>query len=164
MSVPVASFPIKPSSATLVAPIKLVAFEVGKLNLAVRIDQVQKVVNLPTVYGSGLNPIGLARVGDREITVVDLARRLFHADANRSGQYGYLVLVQQRTGEIFGIPSVETPLLLEVPANLIRTLPPSYRRADTLEIASHIAIIPGAEASRTLFLLDVEMLSVEHRR
>lgn len=158
MSVPVASFPIKPANPTKAAPLKLVAFEVGKLNLAVRIDQVQKVVNLPTVYGSGLNPVGLARVGDQEITVLDLARRLFHTEPE-STHYGYLILVQQPNGEVFGIPSVETPLLLEVPTHLIRTLPPSYRQADTLEIASHIVVIPETEGSRTLFLLDVNMLS-----
>ncbi len=159
MSVPAASF-VKPSSPTKTALIKLVAFEVGKLNLAVRIDQVQKVVNLPTVHGSGLNPVGLARVGDEEITVVDLAQRLFRTQTR---QYAYLILVQQQGREVFGIPSAETPLLLEVPANLIRVLPASYRRADTLEIASHIAVIPEAEGTRTLFLLDVDMLSIEHR-
>jgi purine-binding chemotaxis protein CheW len=47
-------------------------FKVGKLDLAVRIEQVQKVVNLPTIHESGINPAGLALIGSREITVVDL--------------------------------------------------------------------------------------------
>lgn len=158
MSVPVPVSAPKPSTQAN-ALIKLVAFNVGKLSLAVRIDQVQKVVNLPTVLGSGLNPVGLTQVGNQEITVMNLHQRLFRAEAFQApASHTYLILVQTATGEVFGIPISETPLLLEVPRQLIRVLPDSYRRADTLEIASHITVIPDGETTRTLFLLDVEML------
>lgn len=139
--------------------LKLITFEIGKLSLAVRIEQVHKVVNLPTVHGSGLNPVGLARVDQQEITVLDLHRRLFHTGAESTSNT-YLVLVKTQRGEILGLPALETPLLLDVPASLIRSLPESYRRSDTLEIASHIAMVPlGEDQTRTLFLLDVERLT-----
>jgi chemotaxis signal transduction protein len=139
--------------------LKLIAFEIGKLSLAVRIEQVHKVVNLPALHGSGLNPVGLARIDNREITVLDLHRRLFHSEAEPVAGT-YLVLVKTQRGEILGIPAIETPLLLDVPTTLIRNLPESYRRSDTLEIASHIAIVPVAEGqTRTLFLLDTERLT-----
>jgi chemotaxis signal transduction protein len=154
--------------------IKLITFDIGKLNLAIRIDQVYKVVNIPAVHGSGLNPVGLARVDNQDVTVVDLHRKLFRTEAAPVESY-YLVLVKTGRGELFGIPAHQTPLLLELPATLLRSLPTSYRRSDTLEIASHIAVLPAAQAnqvnsqasnqasqpesaSRTLFLLDVEML------
>lgn len=161
MSVPTASPALKHESPKKTTLIKLVAFEVGKLTLAVRIDQVEKVVNLPKLYGSGLNPIGLAQVGDREITVLDLAKRLFHAPTVLSlEQQAYLILVKQPQGEVFGIPVTETPLLLDVSTDLIRTLPESYRQADTLAIASHIVVVSTATGSRTLFLLDLNRLTV----
>ncbi|MFM7424144.1 MAG: chemotaxis protein CheW [Elainella sp.] len=139
--------------------LKLITFEIGKLSLAVRIEQVHKVVNLPTVHGSGLNPVGLARVDQREITVLDLHRRLFQAEAESAANH-YLVLIKTQREEILGIPAIETPLLLDIPTNLIRKLPESYRRSDTLEIASHIAIVPvGEDQTRTLFLLDTERLT-----
>jgi purine-binding chemotaxis protein CheW len=65
-------------------------------------------------------------------------------------------LILASHGEEFGIPVIEMPLLLDLPATLIRRLPESYRRADTLEIASQIAIVSTAEATQTLFLLDVD--------
>jgi len=167
-----------PTSAQKLAPaaqvksqlIKLITFDIGKLNLAVRIDQVYKVVNIPMVHSSGLNPVGLARIDNQDVTVVDLHRRLFRAEATPVSSY-YLVLVKTARGELLGIPASQTPLMMELPAQLIRSLPESFRRSDTLEIASHIAVLPAEQsteqainqsessASRTLFLLDVEMLA-----
>jgi chemotaxis signal transduction protein len=159
-----------PRTQAKVQLIKLITFGIGKLNLAIRIDQVHKVVNLPTVHGSGLNPVGLAQVDNQDVTVVDLHRRLFRTEAVPVASY-YLVLVKTQRGELLGIPASQTPLLMEVPATLIRSLPESYRRSDTLEFASHIAVLPAVQAtdqaadqaepqaSRTLFLLDVEMLA-----
>ena len=171
-----------PASAQKLAPaaqvksqlIKLITIDIGKLNLAVRIDQVYKVVNIPMVHGSGLNPVGLARIDNQDVTVVDLHRRLFRAEATPVSSY-YLVLVKTARGELLGIPASQTPLMMEQPAQLIRSLPESFRRSDTLEIASHIAVLPAEQAteqainqpenqsepsaSRTLFLLDVEMLA-----
>lgn len=153
--------------------IKLITFGIGKLNLAIRIDQVAKVVNIPAVHGSGLNAVGLAQVDNQEVTVVDLHRKLFRTEAAPTASY-YLVLVNTQAGELLGIPAHQTPLLMEVPMTLIRSLPESYRRSDTLEMASHIVVLPAEQgpeqapeqaaqveppASRTLFLLDVEMLT-----
>ncbi len=151
-----------PAAQAKARPIKLITFGVGKLNLALRIDQVYKVVNIPAVHGSGLNPVGLSRVDNQDVTVVDLHRKLFRMEAAPVESY-YLVLVKTKRGELLGIPASQTPLLMELPATLIRSLPESYRRSDTLEIASHIAVLPAENsqpeaASRTLFLLDVEML------
>ncbi|NES01156.1 MAG: chemotaxis protein CheW, partial [Symploca sp. SIO1B1] len=44
------------------------------------------------------------------------------------------------------------------PLSQIRILPESYRRADTLDIASHVAVINQAGVALTVFLLDVELL------
>ncbi|HBY78620.1 MAG TPA: chemotaxis protein CheW, partial [Cyanobacteria bacterium UBA11148] len=37
-------------------------------------------------------------------------------------------------------------------------LPESYRNADTVDIARHVAVIPKDETSLTIFLLDIELL------
>jgi purine-binding chemotaxis protein CheW len=47
---------------------------------------------------------------------------------------------------------------MEVPLSTIRVLPESYRRADTLEVASHVAVIPQEAGSLSVFLLDVDQL------
>lgn len=139
--------------------LKLVVFTMGNLNLALPIESVYKVVNHRPVYSSGVLPVGVTHLGDIEITVVDLYRRFFQESLkSESSQRGYLIIVQNTTGELYGIPVAETPVLMEVPSSLIRILPESYRRADTLDVASHVAVIPQETAPLTVFLLDVEIL------
>ena len=139
--------------------IKLIVFDLGGLNLALRIESVYKVVDRTPVYSSGLNHVGVAHMGEREVTVVDLYWRFFKSGhASELTSNGYLVIVQNQTGELYGIPVANTPVLMEVPLSQIRALPDSYRRADTLEVASHVAVIPQEGSPLTIFLLDVDLL------
>jgi len=140
------------------ALLKVIVFNVGSLSCGLRIESIYKVLKQTQVYGSGLNSIGIAHMGERELVVVDLEQRLFQSSIlNGSEQRGYLI-VAQTVGEFFGIPVAAAPTLMEVPLATIRVLPESYRQADTLGIASHVAVIPQAETSMTLFLLDVDRL------
>ena len=148
-----------PNTRQVTPSLKLIVFGMGSLNLALPIESVYKVVNHTSVYGSGLRPVGVAHVGDGEITVVDLYRQFFKASPfKESDRGGYLVIVKNTTGELYGIPVVETPILLEVPLSQIRVLPESYRHSDTLGVASHVAVIPQEVSPLTIFLLDVDLL------
>ncbi|HEY9728452.1 MAG TPA: chemotaxis protein CheW [Chroococcales cyanobacterium] len=140
--------------------LKLIVFSLGNLNLALRIEAVYKVVNRTPVHSSGVGAVGVAHVGDGEVTVVDLHRRFFNT-SNLSSEFqlqGYLVVVRSTTGELYGIPIADTPVLMEVPLSQIRLLPESYRRSDTLEVASHVAVIPQENSQLTIFLLDADRL------
>lgn len=137
---------------------KLIAFPVGSLRLAVAMNSISRVINRPKVYSSGLNAVGITTVGNRELTIVDLHQQLFGtAQAYSPERPGYLVLTPAPSGELMGIPTAETPLLLEVDSSQIRELPESYRQADTLWVASHIVRINSGEdgALQSLFLLDM---------
>ena len=140
--------------------LKLLVFSLGNLNLSLRIESVYKVVNRTPVYSSGVGSVGVAHVGDGEVTVVDLHRRFFNTSNPSSEPQlgGYLVVVRNTTGELYGIPIADTPVLMEVPLSQIRLLPESYRRSDTLEVASHVAVIPQEHSQLTIFLLDVDRL------
>lgn len=139
--------------------IKLIVFFIGKLNFALPIERVYKILNRTSIYGSGTNQVGIAHISDREITVIDLHRRFFKASSiNEAETNGYLVILQNTTGELYGIPVAEAPILMDVPLSTIRVLPESYRQADTLEIARHVAVIPQEEESLTVFLLDGDLL------
>lgn len=140
--------------------LKFLLFKVGKLNLALSINEVQKVIQYTPVYGSGLSFFGVAHLGEQEITVVDLHKRLFNeSQAIQSGTKGYLILAKNKEGESFCIWIGEAPTLIDVPINQIRELPESYRRADTLKIASHVTVLQDKE-SLTVFILDVDHLLV----
>ncbi len=99
-------------------------------------------------------------MGDREVTVLDIHRRLFKTSrTNENVQPGYLVVIQNTQGELYGIPVEIVPALMDVPLSTVRVLPESFRHADTLGIASHVAVIPQSEAPLTLFLLDIDTLT-----
>lgn len=151
--------PLTSQARQVTSLLKLVVFGMGGLNLALRIESVYKVVNHTSTYSSGLGAVGVTHLGEGEITVVDLHRRFFKSSQiSSSNSNGYLVVVQNSTGELYGIPVAETPALREVPVEMIRVLPESYRRADTLDVASHVAVIPQDGTPLTIFLLDVNRL------
>ncbi|MEO8891797.1 MAG: chemotaxis protein CheW [Coleofasciculaceae cyanobacterium] len=138
--------------------VELIVFSIGSLNLALPIKSVYKVSNYTPIYGSGVGVVGVTRVDGQEVTVIDLYRRFFKANPGEYTTGGYLVQVLNAAGELYGIPVVETPVLMEVSLSLIRVLPQSYRYSDTLDLASHVAVIPQNTASLTIFLLDVDQL------
>lgn len=152
------------SQARQVTPsFKLIVFTMSGLNLALRIETVYKVVNHTPVYSSGLSHVGVAHLSEREVTVLDLYWRFFKkSQQNEFHADGYLIIVRTTTDELYGIPVAQTPVLLEVPLTLIRALPESYRCADTLGIASHVAIIPQETEPLTVFLLDVDLIVPNH--
>ena len=140
--------------------IKLLVFTIGKLTLALPILQVQKVVKHDRVHGSGLSHVNLAHLADREIAVVDLHQKLFKVGLLETTQTkGYFIITKNITSDSLGILVSESPALIDVDITQIRLIPDSYRRADTLEIASHVAVIPQEdESTQTIFILDIEKL------
>ena len=137
---------------------KVITFPIGGLRLAVPMDNISRVINRPKIYSSGLNAVGVTTVGDRELTIVDLHQQLFDQPGPFDPQRpGYLVLTPGPTGELIGIPTPETPLLLEIPVDQIRDLPESYRQADTLWVASHMTRAPLEEGGelQSIFILDM---------
>ena len=141
--------------------VKLLVFPIGNLNAALSIDNVKKVVNYSTVLGSGLNHYGLVNLGNEEVTVIDLYQKLFNAPQTFNPEdKKYLLLAINSVNETFGILIKNSPELYDVKLNTIRALPNSYRRADTLKIASHVFIVKPSEeeAEKTVFILDPDEL------
>lgn len=140
---------------------RLVEFYVGKLHLALPIDAVGKVTKMTEVYGSGLNEMGITNIDGEEITVIDLHQRLFNQPKApmAPGEQAYLVLIQNDQGEEFAIVVNGTPSLLEIAVERIKVLPESYRKADTLSIASHVALLPQqGDHQETIFIIDPNTL------
>ncbi|MFM2312738.1 MAG: hypothetical protein RLZZ04_2014 [Cyanobacteriota bacterium] len=141
--------------------IKLLVFEIGKLTLALPILQVQKIVKQSEVHGSGLSHVNLTHLPEQEIAIVDLHQKLFGSSlpTTTSSEFsGYFIISRNLTGESLGIAVSQAPTLLDVPLEQIRQLPEAYRRADTLEIASHVTVIPQETTPRTIFILDLTRL------
>jgi chemotaxis signal transduction protein len=141
---------------------KLLVFSVGNLNVSLSIDAVEKVINYSTIMSSGLNHYGLVNIGNKEITVIDLHQKLFKKPQTfTSKDKKYLLLAQSSTTETFGIVVNNSPELYDIPSELIRALPESYRRADTLKIASHVFIVDqNEETEKAIFILDPDELLI----
>ena len=146
------------TSAKTNSLIKLLVFEIGKLTLALPILQVQKVVKQSEVHGSGLSHVNLTHLAEQEVAIVDLHQKLFGVSITQAEATGYFIISKNIAGEPLGIVVSQTPTLIDVPVEQIRLLPDSYRRADTLSIASHVAIIAQNDANITVFMLDLSRL------
>lgn len=118
---------------------------------------ISRVINMPEVFGSGLGTVGVATLDTLQLTIVDLHRQIFKTPASLpGGKRGYLVILPSPAGYPIGIPTAAAPVLVDVPERDIRVLPPAYRQADTLSIASHIIRITNELGEQqSVFLLDV---------
>lgn len=149
---------IIPSSADSL--LKLLVFEVGKLNLSLPIEQIKKVTKYTSISGSGLSHVNLTHLNDREVTIVDLEQKLFkNSQIDRVNFDGYFIITKDIIGESIGILVSKMPTLIDVPLSQIRLLPNSYRHSDTLEIASHVTLVAQEnKPSVTIFILDLDRL------
>ncbi len=152
-------------SATIIpqainSSLKLVVFQIGKLTLSLPVEQVKKVTKYSQIHGSGLSYVNLTHLGEQEVTIIDLHQKIFKVSQNElSAEKGYFIITSDTNGDSLGIRVLQTPTLLDVPFSQIRILPISYRHADTLEIASHVAVIPQEdETLQTIFILDLDRL------
>ncbi|APB33323.1 CheW protein [Gloeomargarita lithophora Alchichica-D10] len=133
---------------------KILHFPIGSLQLGLPLTQVQKVIPQPTVFSSGQKPIGLAHFEDQEVVVLDLHQHLFGHPSPTPATH---LIVVKTAAELYGLPCPGMPTLVDVPPEQMRQIPPTYRQADTLGLASHVARL--ADNTTTLFLLDSQRLN-----
>ncbi|MDA0266308.1 MAG: chemotaxis protein CheW [Cyanobacteria bacterium] len=151
-----------PRPQTRGATLKFITVKLNKLTVALPIDAVDKVIRQTTVLGSGLNPMGVTHYEGNPITVIDLHYQLFQHRQDPIPNQSYLIIA--KTGsQKFALPIQGAPNLAEFGKHQLRVLPMSYRRADTLGIASHVVrtISPTGEDT-TFFILDMDYLANVH--
>lgn len=142
------------------APLKCITVQIKQLTVALPIDCVDKVIKQTTVMGSGLNPMGVTHYEGNPITVVDLHYHLFQQRQDAHDTQNYLIIAKTRNGQKLALPIQGAPNLAEFPSQALRVLPPSYRRADTLGIASHVVRTPSSTGEEaTVFILDTDYLA-----
>jgi len=138
---------------------KFLLFNVGKLNLALPIAQVVKILNYQTIHGSGATDAGLVHVEGRSVTLLDLHQQFFKTPAPAPvSAKPFLILVKNSVQEEFCLLVNTTPTLVEVRRSEIRLLPDSYRRHDTLASAAQVMIVKEKGQDFTVFILDPDQL------
>ena len=88
--------------------------------------------------------------------VIDLHHKLFKVSI--ADDYGYFVILQSQAGDFIAIPVITSPDLMDVRREQIRILPEPYRQSDTLSMASHVAVVPQANETLTIFIVDENAL------
>jgi chemotaxis signal transduction protein len=138
---------------------KVVMFAIGSIHCAINIFSIYKIVSSTKLYGEDNHWVSMMRVDDREVTVIDLHRRLFPNDPSVSNSRpSYIAILQNSQGEMYGLPVRGMPSLIEIGVDNIRVLPASFRQANALGMASHVAVVPQPSGQLTVFLLDVDRL------
>ncbi|MFN5516536.1 MAG: chemotaxis protein CheW [Cyanobacteriota bacterium] len=138
---------------------KFLLFNVGKLNLALPIAQVVKILNYQVSHGSGSTATGLVHLEGRSVTVLDLHQQFFKTPAAAPvSAKPFLILVKNSAQEEFCLLVNTTPTLVEVRRSDIRLLPDSYRRHDTLASAAQVMIVQEKGQNFTVFILDPDQL------
>jgi purine-binding chemotaxis protein CheW len=107
------------------------------------------------MVSSGLKEMGVIQLGQHMIRVVDLHEQL------SSGQLlsnpPFLVITRGAGGELCGIPVEKPPNLVELPLEMMRSLPKSDQYGNpALNLVSHAAVVSQENVTTTIFLLDVK--------
>lgn len=150
----------KTVEASAQTTVRVITFPIQNLTLAVPIQSVYRILSQVTIHGSGEKGVGIAHLEDYELTVFDLEYHLFPQSTEnltKTVTKNHVIVVQTQK-EIVGLNVKQAPTLKNIPRDRVRTLPTSYRKADTLSFCSHVAVIEETEATVTIFLLDVERL------
>lgn len=142
---------------------KFIVFQIAYYRIALLINDVLKVVNCSSIANQEILTLGLVHIGCHTIRVLDLHDYLNAESKNLVSQQntteGFLVIVRNLDRQLCGILVDQPPDLLELPYEMMRSLPKSARQAKTLlDLVSHAAVISREGFTKTIFLLDVEQV------
>ncbi|NEO15991.1 MULTISPECIES: chemotaxis protein CheW [unclassified Moorena] len=138
---------------------KLIVFKIAEYSLCLPIIDVIKVVNLTTEISREMKTMGLVQLGKHSIKIWDLHQQLGDGSLpDRSPKQRFLVIIRPRDSELWGIFVDDLPNVVELPEDMMRPIPKSYRQASVLEMISHAAVIPNEASTQKIFLLDLQQV------
>ena len=140
--------------------IHLLAFCLRGQWFALPITQAIKVVPLGNVYGDPQQlGIGVAVYQGKELLVLDVGHRIFQdTPSNSSGGAAYLLIVQNSSGDLVGVPIDAPPVIRRVPESACKPLPEDYLNYGNIKCVSNIIVEQSDHPA--LLLLNAEQLSV----
>ena len=145
--------------------------------MALLINDVLKVINCSSIANKEILTLGLFHIGCHTIRVLDLHHYLNEEIQNPISLQidnlsqpkiteSFILIVSNLDRQLCGILVDQPPDLLELPCEMMRSLPKSARQATTLlDLVSHAAVVSREGVTKTIFLLDVEQvlnLAINH--
>ncbi|TBR60987.1 hypothetical protein B4U84_09215 [Westiellopsis prolifica IICB1] len=138
---------------------KFITFTVADYWLALPIKAVLKVVTCPVGDDQKLNQMGLIQIGRHLIQVVDLHQYLSREAVNQLAKsQAFLLITPISQTELCGILTYEPPDLIELSLEMMQPLSQSYYQSGLLEIVSHAVVVAQEKGTKTIFLLDLQLV------
>jgi purine-binding chemotaxis protein CheW len=145
--------------------LRVIIFTVGDYQLALPLATVLKVMNCPPVISSSFKSLGLIYIGQAAIKLINFHAKLDPGKSKHPETEGrFLIILQPRLGELWGIPIDNPPNLIELPLTTFRVIPKSHCQDSLLGLASHVAIMSQEEMTSTIFLLDLDQVFNEEQQ
>jgi chemotaxis signal transduction protein len=113
---------------------------------ALPLEAVNKIIICPPLTSRITKGIGTIELDSQMLTIVDLSYK-FNLECLPEF-YRFLILFKLDNGESCGIPVSQSPLTLDIPFDTVRTIPQSFRQANDLDFATHMAIVPNLEPDK----------------
>ncbi|MGF1524075.1 MAG: chemotaxis protein CheW [Leptolyngbyaceae cyanobacterium] len=138
---------------------KYIAFPVADRSLALPLRSVLRVLrHEANNHDHELDTLGLLQIGRHTIRVLNLHQWLTPAfSPQNAAPAPFLIVARSAEWEPFGIWADGLPDLVELPPDVLRSLPSSAGAASSfLELISYTAVVPqSGGGNQTLFLLDI---------
>ena len=137
---------------------KFITFDIENYQLALSIATVVKVTNIPPLYRTKLQSVGFLEVGGHIIRLLKLQDYLpqeHQEDGCVPSPSCCLIIVRGVQEDLWGITVDTPPNLIELPIDMLRSLPRSRSNTPFMNLMSHAAVLSEARKDTLLFLLDL---------
>lgn len=124
---------------------KAMVFRVLNYYFALPLEAIIKIIPCPEITSPIRNGLGLVEWDRQTITTIDLADKLqtdqLKAIASEK-LHRFLILTQTTSAQLCGFLIEQSPILIDIPGNSIRSVPLSYRQVADLSVIKQMAIVP----------------------
>ena len=122
-----------------------IVFRVLNYYFALPLEAIIKIITCPAITSPIRNGLGLIEWDRQTITVVDLADKLqidrTEFTANETS-HRFLILTQTTSAQLCGFLIEQSPIMMNIPWDSIRSVPLSYRQVADLSVIKQMAIVP----------------------
>jgi chemotaxis signal transduction protein len=128
---------------------------------ALPVEAVTKIIPCPPLKTKIKQGIGAIELDSQMLTIVDLGHKFNPESSIESSEF--LILFQIDNGELCGIPVPKSPMIIDIPLNIIHVLPLSFRQVNDLNFATHMAIFPRQENAENckIYLIGMTQILAE---
>ena len=122
---------------------KAIVFRVLDYYFALPPEAIIKIIPCPEITSPIRDGLGLVEWDRQTITIIDLADKLqIERSSDERSVERFLILTQTTSAELCGFLIEQSPMLIDLPWDSIRSVPSSYRQVAEFNVIEQMAILP----------------------